>query len=103
MPLDTIGVVGAGNIGRSVATDLLLHGLRVVMVAVSDDILQRAKTDVLASVRAVPLLSKTLPTVTKADATARLTPTTQLEELAACDFIVENVTEDWDVKKCLYE
>jgi 3-hydroxybutyryl-CoA dehydrogenase len=103
MQLETIGVVGAGNIGSSVATDLLLHGLRVVVVDLSHDILQRAKADVLRNVRAAPLLSKTLPKVTKADADARLTLTTQLEELASCDFVVENVTEDWDVKKGLYE
>jgi 3-hydroxybutyryl-CoA dehydrogenase len=103
MPLETIGVVGAGNIGSSVATDLLLHGLSVVVADVSHDILQRAKADVLSNVRTAPLLSRTLPKVTKEDAAARLTLTTQLEELASCDFIVENVTEDWDVKKCVYE
>ena len=103
MQLETIGVVGAGNIGSSVTTDLILHGLRVVVVDVCHDILQRAKAEVVCNVRAAPLLSKTLPKVTKEDAAARLTLTTRLEELAACDFIVENVTEDWDVKKCVYE
>jgi 3-hydroxybutyryl-CoA dehydrogenase len=29
--------------------------------------------------------------------------TTDLEDVASCDFIIENVTEDWDVKKPLYE
>ncbi len=103
MPLETIGVVGAGNIGSSVATDLLLHGLCVVVVDVSHDILQRAKADVLSSVRSAPLVSRTLPKVTQANAASRLTLTTHLEALASCDFIVENVTEDWDVKKCVYE
>lgn len=103
MQLETIGIVGAGNIGNSVATDLLLHGLHAVLVDVSHDILQRAKAEVLCNVRAAPLLSKTLPKVAKEDAAARLTLTTRLEELASCDFVIENVTEDWDVKKCVYE
>ena len=103
MQLDMIGVVGAGNIGSSVVTDLVLHGLRVVVVDVSDEVLQRAKADVLRNVRAAPLLSKTLPKVTKEDAAARLTFTTRLEDLASSEFIVENVTEDWDVKKCIYQ
>jgi 3-hydroxybutyryl-CoA dehydrogenase len=103
MPLETIGVVGAGNIGSSVAIDLLLHGLRVVLVDVSHDILQRAKADVLAGVRHAPLLSRTLPKVSREDAAARLTLATEVEALASSDFIVENVTEDRDVKKCVYE
>jgi 3-hydroxybutyryl-CoA dehydrogenase len=103
MHLETIGVVGAGNIGSSVVTDLLLHGLRAVVVDVSHAVLQRAKADVLLNVRAAPLLSRSLPKVAKEDAAARLTLTTRLEELACCDFVVENVTEDWDVKKGVYE
>src|SRR5438046_9138418 len=29
--------------------------------------------------------------------------TTDLHDVASCDFIIENVTEDWDVKKPVYE
>ena len=103
MQLQTIGVVGAGNIGTSVAADLVLHGLHAVLADVSDAVLQRAKADVLRNVRAAPLLFKTLPRMTKEDAAARLTLTTCLEDLAACDFVVENVTEDWEIKKRVYE
>jgi 3-hydroxybutyryl-CoA dehydrogenase len=103
MALETIGVVGAGNIGGSVATDLLLHGFHVMLVDISDDILRRAKAEVLANIRHAPLLSRKLPKVTQAAAAARLTMTTDVDALAPCDFIVENVTEDWDVKKAVYE
>ena len=103
MQLQTIGVVGAGNIGTSVVADLLLHGLDAVLADVSDAVLERAKAAVLRNVRAAPLLSKTLPRMTKEEAAARLTLTTCLEDLAACDFVVENVTEDWEIKKAVYE
>src|SRR2546430_15850194 len=29
--------------------------------------------------------------------------TTDLQDVASCDFIIENVTEDWHVKKPVYE
>jgi 3-hydroxybutyryl-CoA dehydrogenase len=103
MQLHTIGVVGAGNIGSSVAADLLLHGLRVIAADVSADVLQRAKTAVLGGVRSAALLSKALPKVTQQDAARRLTLTTSLEDLAGCDFIVENVTEDLQIKNSVYE
>ncbi len=29
--------------------------------------------------------------------------TTDLQDLASCDFVIENVTEDWQIKKQVYE
>ncbi|HEY3884613.1 MAG TPA: 3-hydroxyacyl-CoA dehydrogenase family protein [Vicinamibacterales bacterium] len=103
MRLETIGVVGAGTIGRSVVTDLLLHGFQAVVVDLSEAALESAKANVLLNVRAAPLLSHSLPKVSIEDAAARLTVATRLEALALCDFVIENVTEDWDIKKCVYE
>ncbi len=98
-----VGVLGAGNIGIGVVTDLVLHGIPTVVVDVADEILQRAKADVLKNIRVVPLLSKTLPRIAKEEALARMALTTDLSELASCDFIIENVTEDWEIKKRVYE
>ena len=98
-----VGVLGAGNIGSSVVTDLVLHGISVVVVDISEEILQRAQRDVLKNIRLVPLVSKTLPQVTKQEAVARMVLTTDLRGLAPCDFVIENVTEDWDIKKRVYE
>jgi 3-hydroxybutyryl-CoA dehydrogenase len=102
MSLQRIGVLGAGNIGIGVVTDLVLHGLSAVVVDVSDEILQCAQVKVLNNVRTAPLLSKSLPRVTKDDAMQRMVWTTRLEDVASCDFIVENVTEDWALKKTVY-
>ena len=103
MEFRTIGVVGAGNIGIGVVTDLVLHGLCAVVVDISEEILKRAQTEVLNNVRVVPLLSKTLPRITKDEVLKRMVLTTELKQVASCDFIIENVTEDWDVKKPVYE
>jgi 3-hydroxybutyryl-CoA dehydrogenase len=98
-----VGVLGAGNIGVGVVTDLVLHGISTVVVDVSDDILQRAQTEVLKNIRVVPLLSKTLPRITKEEAVTRMALTTELRDLAHCDFVIENVTENWEIKKQVYE
>jgi len=75
----------------------------VVAVDISDEILQRAQHDVLNNIRLAPLVSKTLPRITKEEAVARMVLTTDLRDVAPCDFVIENVTEDWDIKKRVYE
>lgn len=98
-----VGVVGAGNIGVGVATDLAMHGLQSVIVDLSNTILCRARDEILRNVRCMPLVSPALPRVSRSDALDRLEFTTRLEDLATCDFIVENVTEDWSIKRQVYE
>jgi len=98
-----IGVVGAGNIGIGVVTDLLLHGMSAVVVDLSREQLEQAQATILNNVRCVPLFSKSLPRVAKESAMERMQLTTDLRQLAECDFVVENVTEDWAIKKALYQ
>ena len=103
MQLEQIGVVGAGNIGIGVITDLVLNGKRAVAVDVSRAALERAEQSVLNNVRFAPLLSKKLPRLSKDEARERVRWDTSLEALAGCDFIVENVIEDWPTKRQVYE
>lgn len=98
-----VGVVGAGNIGTGVVTDLVLHGINAVVVDLSEEILRKAEEQVLKNIRFAPLLSKTLPAVTREDASRRLVLTTELKDVSSCDLIIENVTEDWDIKKSVYQ
>jgi len=103
MEFRQIAVIGAGNIGIGVVTDLVLHGIPALVVDISEDILKRAQIEVLNNVRCAPLLSKTLPRITRDEALQRMVLTTDLKNVAPCDFIIENVTEDWDVKNPVYE
>jgi 3-hydroxybutyryl-CoA dehydrogenase len=103
MEFRNVGVIGAGNIGVGAVTDLVMHGIAAVVVDISTDILSRARDAVVHNVRTAPLLSKTLPKVTKEQALERMVLTTNLKDVASCDFIIENVTEDWELKRSVYE
>jgi 3-hydroxybutyryl-CoA dehydrogenase len=103
MDFKRVGVIGAGNIGVGAITDLVLHGIHAVAVDVSDAVLERARAEVLKNVRFAPLLSRKLPKMSRDEALARVTFTTSIADVASCDFIIENVTEDWGVKRKVYE
>jgi 3-hydroxybutyryl-CoA dehydrogenase len=98
--LTRVAVIGAGNIGTGVAADLVLHGIDAVVVDLSDEILKTAQSGILDAIRFAPMFSK--PVVSREAALKRLLLTTRLDDIAACGFVVENVTEDWAVKKELY-
>lgn len=98
----TIGVVGAGSIGTGVAVDLLLHGMRVVLVDVSEEQLGKARDAIGQTVRLAPMLRRGFPTMEPGEIDDALELSTDLDHVAGCEFVVENVVEDWDVKKGVY-
>jgi 3-hydroxybutyryl-CoA dehydrogenase len=98
-----IGVIGAGNIGIGVATDLVLHGLSAIVVDRSPTALRKAQTELLKNLRFAPMLMKGSTPVNLEEARARAVFTSELHRVAGCDFIIENVTERWEVKRPVYE
>jgi 3-hydroxybutyryl-CoA dehydrogenase len=102
MQIKTVGVLGAGNIGIGAVTDLILHGIQAVVVDVSDQILAKSRDAVLSNVRFAPMLSKSLPKLSKAQALERMHLTTDFRDLKGCEFVIENVTEDWGIKQAVY-
>ena len=102
MTIRSVGVIGAGNIGVGVVTDLVLHEIKSVVVDLNDTILQHAKAEVIKNVRFAPVLSKALPRLNTEEVLERMTLTSNLNDVSSCDFIIENITEDWNIKKELY-
>ncbi|WP_030348691.1 3-hydroxyacyl-CoA dehydrogenase family protein [Streptomyces sp. NRRL S-1022] len=103
MNIGTVGVIGAGTIGRGVAQSLAHAGTGVVLVDVSqaqlDDALDQVRRDLLVhSMLSGQPLKEDVDTVL-----ARIHPHVGLAHLAEVDFVVENVTENWSVKREVYE
>lgn len=103
MKFSTIGVVGAGNIGTGVATDLILHGIHAVIVDISEAALRKAEAEVLRNIRFAPMFSKSLPRVSREEAAQRMTFTREIKDVADCEMIIENVPEKWEIKRPIYE
>jgi 3-hydroxybutyryl-CoA dehydrogenase len=103
MDYTKIGVVGAGTMGIGVTVDLVLHGIETVLVDISQEILDRAKDEIIKSVRFAPLVHKTAPKVKAKEAMEKITFTTDIKDLKDCQWIVENVDEDWKLKEKVYK
>jgi 3-hydroxybutyryl-CoA dehydrogenase len=103
MKFCSVGVIGAGNIGTGVATDLVLHGIKAVVVDISKIALERSQLETLKNIRFAPLVSKGLPRLTQEDALSRMVFTKRLEDVSGCDLVIENVTEQWETKRQVYE
>lgn len=103
MVFKKVGVIGAGNIGIGAATDLILHGICTVLVDISEKQLEKAKSEIIKNIRFAPLLLKDSPKLSKEEAEKRLITTLDINEVAQCEFIIENVYEDWNVKEKVYK
>nr|CCE88386.1 hydroxyacyl-CoA dehydrogenase [Sorangium cellulosum] len=102
MSYASVGVIGAGVMGVGVAQNLAQTGHRVVLVDVSDPVLERARQEIRSGLRAMALFNKKAVGDPK-EVLERIRLTTDYGPLSEVDFVVENVTEKWPIKKEVYE
>ncbi|MFB4195448.1 3-hydroxyacyl-CoA dehydrogenase family protein [Streptomyces carpaticus] len=95
-----VGVVGAGVMGTGLTQNLTEHGHEVVLTDRSKEALDRARAEIERYERFGALLGATGPQ--REDMTRRVTYSTDLAELGEVEFLVENITENWELKRELY-
>lgn len=98
-----IGVIGAGTMGIDICIDLVFHDMNSVLVDISDEVLAKAKAEITKMIRFAPMLDSSLPRLNPDEALSKIQFTTNIADVAECDFIVENVTEDWEIKEGVYK
>ncbi len=103
MKFKKVAVIGAGTMGVGITVDLVFHGIHTVLVDVSSECLEKAKAEIVKNVRFAPLLYKDAPRMAVEDAQEQMTFTTRLEHVGDCEFVVENVPEEWEIKKKVYK
>lgn len=98
----TIGVVGAGVMGIGVGHSLAQAGHRVLLLDISHAILQHAKDEITNNIRLQRMLNRTSGQESVADIVERITFTTDYAPFADADFVIENATENWEIKKGIH-
>lgn len=100
MDFETIGVVGAGVMGRGVAQTLAVHGMRVILLDREPDILDAARDEIAQSLRLAGLFGKAVDNIPAV--LDRIVTDTDYGLLERADFIVENITEKEEWKAAIY-
>jgi len=102
MDIRAVGVVGAGTMGNGIAQVLASAGFTVRITDTTDAVLQQARATIRANLDRV--VRKGRLTAAQADAAyARVGTGTALDDLAACDLVVEAVFESFKVKCDIFE
>ena len=102
MDIQTVGVVGAGVMGVGVAQNLAQTGHKVILVDISENILDKAKQEIRNNIRFQGFFKKSERQETPDDIIEKIEFSTNYKILENADFVVENVTEKWDIKKEIY-
>jgi 3-hydroxybutyryl-CoA dehydrogenase len=97
-----VGVVGAGVMGVGVAQNLAQSGYRVLLLDISDDILKHARAEISKNLRFQRMFSKANGQESIDTIIERITFTTEYAPFADADFVIENATENWEIKKKIH-
>ena len=102
MDIQTVGVVGAGVMGVGVAQNLAQTGHQVILVDISENILDKAKHEIRNNIRFQGFFKKSERQETPDEIIEKIDFSTNYKILEDVDFVIENVTEKWDIKKDIY-
>ena len=97
MNIQTIGVIGAGQMGSGIAQICAANGLKVMMRDVNDAAVQRGIVSITANLDRMLAKGK-IHDAEKQTTLAAIKGTTDLNELAQADFLIEAATENIELK-----
>lgn len=102
MKIQVVGVVGAGVMGIGVAQNLAQTGHHVILVDISEEILQKAQAQIKNNLRFQGFFNKTQTLENPETVLQKIKFSQNYNFLESAEFVIENATEKWDIKKEIY-
>ena len=99
--IETIGVIGAGQMGNGIAHVCALAGYSVLMNDVSGERIKAGLATINGNM-ARQVARKSISEDDRKAALARIKPAEKYDELANCDLVIESATEKEDVKRKIF-
>jgi len=99
---EIIGIVGAGTMGNGIAQTAAGAGFEVIMCDISSELIERGIANISKSLDRF-VKKETLTEDQKAEILGRIKITTNLEDLKDCTLVVEAASENFEIKKQIFE
>ncbi len=97
MTIDTVGVVGAGQMGRGIAQVAAQAGLDVIVLDVTQELAEKAVGRIQRTLDRLVEKGK-IAAEDRDNTLAKITPRGDFSELAPCDIVIEAVSEKEELK-----
>lgn len=101
--MSKVGIIGAGVMGVGVAHAFAQYDHDVVLVDLSEDILNKSKKEILKNVRFSNMFNKGKKIESSDKLINKIQFTTNYSDLSDVDFIIENVPEILEIKLMVYK
>jgi 3-hydroxybutyryl-CoA dehydrogenase len=99
--IETVGVIGAGQMGNGIAHVCALAGFSVLLNDVSSDRIKAGMATINGNM-ARQVAKKTITEEQRKNALALIKPAEKYETLADCDIVIETATEKEDIKRKIF-
>lgn len=99
---EIIGVIGAGTMGNGIAQTAAGAGFDVVMCDVSAEFVERGVANISKSLDRF-VKKESMTEEQKAEVLARISTTTNLDDVKNCSLVVEAASENFEIKKQIFE
>ncbi len=99
---EIIGVIGAGTMGNGIAQTAAASGFDVILCDIKEEFVQKGVANIGKSLDRF-VKKETMTEDQKNEILGKISSTTNLEDLKDCFLIVEAATENYEIKKQLFE
>jgi 3-hydroxybutyryl-CoA dehydrogenase len=101
LKIETVGVIGAGQMGNGIAHVCALAGYSVMLNDVSSDRIKAGLATISGNM-AKQVGKKTISDDERKAAVARIKPAEKFDAMAACDLVIETAAEKEDLKRKIF-
>lgn len=97
-----IGVIGAGTMGAGIAQVFAENGYTVIIKEVQEDLFKRGLKNI-EKILDRAIKKEKITESDKAETLSKLTGTTDVNDLADCDLVIEAAVENMKIKKLIFD
>ena len=102
MNIRIVGVIGSGTMGNGIAHVFAQSGYKVILMDIQQAFLDKGLATITKNLDRQVKKGK-IAEADKAETLQRIKPTTDLNDLKGCDFVVEAATENREIKFKLFK